>query len=221
MSIESIDELAKTIWDYHHMHHQLAKSDLIWVLGSNDLRVADYAADLFLQKWAPIILFSGGVAHKNDILATSWGDLTEAEKFSEVAIQKSIPKDKILLENNSTNTGENIQFSYQLMQDHNLHPKKVILVQKPFMERRTYATFMKQWPGEPIQIIVTSPPISFEDFPNQQISRDDLINTMVGDLQRIKVYPEKGFQIPQDIPTDVWRAYEQLVVLGYTKHLIK
>jgi hypothetical protein len=43
---------------------------------------------------------------------------------------------------------------------------------------------------------------------------------MVGDLQRIKVYPEKGFQISQDIPDDVWKAYEELVRLGYTKHLV-
>jgi len=44
---------------------------------------------------------------------------------------------------------------------------------------------------------------------------------MIGDLQRIKVYPQKGFQIFQEIPDDVWTAYEQLLALGYTKHLIK
>ena len=44
---------------------------------------------------------------------------------------------------------------------------------------------------------------------------------MVGDLQRIKIYPKKGFQIFQEIPDDVWQAYKQLVNLGYDKHLIK
>jgi hypothetical protein len=43
---------------------------------------------------------------------------------------------------------------------------------------------------------------------------------MVGDLQRIRLYPEKGFQIHQDIPDDVWDAYEELVKAGYTKYLI-
>jgi hypothetical protein len=43
---------------------------------------------------------------------------------------------------------------------------------------------------------------------------------MVGDLQRIKLYPERGFQIYQDIPDDVWQAYEKLVGMGYTKHLV-
>ena len=44
---------------------------------------------------------------------------------------------------------------------------------------------------------------------------------MVGDLQRIKVYPGKGFQIHQEIPEDVWDAYEQLVRLGFDQHLIR
>ena len=44
---------------------------------------------------------------------------------------------------------------------------------------------------------------------------------MVGDLQRIQVYPEKGFQIFQEIPDEVLEAYQKLVKLGYTKHLLK
>ena len=43
---------------------------------------------------------------------------------------------------------------------------------------------------------------------------------MVGDLQRIRVYAERGFQIPQEIPANVWSAYEKLVALGYTAHLV-
>jgi hypothetical protein len=46
-----------------------------------------------------------------------------------------------------------------------------------------------------------------------------VINIMVGDLQRIRIYPAKGFQIPQDIPDEVWTAYERLVKWGFTKHL--
>jgi hypothetical protein len=44
---------------------------------------------------------------------------------------------------------------------------------------------------------------------------------MVGDLQRIKFYPALGFQIEQEIPDEVWQAYEKLVELGYDQHLIK
>ena len=44
---------------------------------------------------------------------------------------------------------------------------------------------------------------------------------LIGDLQRIKVYADKGFQVPQHIPENVWAAYHQLVQLGYTDHLIR
>jgi len=47
------------------------------------------------------------------------------------------------------------------------------------------------------------------------------LHAMVGDLQRIKEYPAKDFQIAQDVPDDVWKAYEFLVAAGYTNTLIK
>jgi hypothetical protein len=87
------------------------------------------------------------------------------------------------------------------------------------MERRTYSTFQKQWPGK--TVYVTSPQISFEDYPSTEIPIEQVVNIMVGDLQRIRVYAEKGFQIHQDIPVKVWNAYEQLVALGFNKQLTK
>ncbi|HEU4606748.1 MAG TPA: YdcF family protein, partial [Chitinophagaceae bacterium] len=48
-----------------------------------------------------------------------------------------------------------------------------------------------------------------------------VINIMTGDLQRIRLYAEKGFQIYQDIPEAVWKAYERLVALGFNRQLVK
>jgi uncharacterized SAM-binding protein YcdF (DUF218 family) len=90
------------------------------------------------------------------------------------------------------------------------------------MERRAFATFHKVWPGK--QVIVTSPQASFDEYlarySNDALSADEVISIMVGDLQRIRLYPRKGFQIDQDIPAEVWDAYEALVSLGYDRHLI-
>lgn len=210
-----IDELAERIWDYMHMHHVLAKSDLILALGSNDLRVAAHAADLYLQGWVPRLLFSGNVG----VLTRSLFDKPEAEKFAEVALRKGVPATAILLEAESTNTGDNVRFSRRVLAEHGIEPQRIILVQKPYMERRAYATFMNFWPG--IKLIVSSPPIPFTEYPTAQLSKDTVINIMVGDLQRIREYPAKGFQIPQPIPDTVWQAFEQLVALGYDKHLIQ
>ncbi len=87
------------------------------------------------------------------------------------------------------------------------------------MERRAYATFKKVWPEK--ECIVTSLPISFEDYPDELHSKEDVIGIMAGDLQRIKLYAEKGFQIPQEIPVEVWDAYKKLIAAGYTKHLVR
>ena len=198
------------------MHQKLEKADAIFALGSSDLRVPAYAAELYHDGWAPLIIFSGrdGKGKTMEL----WG-MTEAEKFAEVAKKLGVPDSAILLEKEATNTGDNVKLTKQMLEERDLHPEKLILIQKPYMERRTYATFMKQWPG--MDFIVTSPPISFEDYPNEERSKDYLINMMVGDLQRIKEYPAKDFQIEQEIPVDVWGAYEELVQLGFTKHLIK
>jgi uncharacterized SAM-binding protein YcdF (DUF218 family) len=211
-----IIQSAKKTWDYHHMNHQIKKSDCIFVLGSHDTRVAEKGAQLFLDGYAPYILFSGGLGR----LTEKTFDEPEADKFAKIAINMGVPSDKIIIENKSTNTGENIKFSYDLLKQKDIKINKFILVQKPYMERRTYATFKKQWPGKDIDIFVTSPDFNFETYPNSKISLDEIINIMVGDLQRIKEYPTKGFQIHQEIPDDVWEAYEYLVSEGFDNHLI-
>jgi len=207
--------LAKKLWDYHHMHHTLEKSDCILVLGSHDLRVAERGADLYLQGLAPIIIFSGGLGN---LTKDMWTE-TEADLFATIALDKGVPREAIFIENKSTNTGENILFTQRLLQDKKLDLKSFIVVQKPYMERRSYATFKKHWPEK--KLLVTSPLLSFEEYPNNEIPLERVINIMVGDLQRIKIYPEKGFQIPQEIPAGVWRAWERLVELGFDGHLVK
>lgn len=215
MQSQEIDVLARIIWDYHHINNQIKKSNCIFVLCSHDTRIAEYAADLFLQGYAPHIIFSGGFGN----LTIGVFDRPEADMFADIAIARGVPKEHVIIENKSTNTGENIQFTKQLLKERKLTFDTFILVQKPYMERRTYATFKKMWQEK--ECFVTSPNISFEDYPNETISKKDVINIVVGDLQRIKIYPEKGFQIYQEIPEDVWDAYEKLVACGYTNHLIK
>lgn len=207
--------LAKTLWDYHLLNNQLEKVDCILALGSHDLRVAERAAELYLQGFSPLLVMSGGLGNFTQDIWTE----KEADKFAAIAIGKGVPAEAILIENNSTNTGENILFTQQLLKERKLNPQTFIVVQKPYMERRAYATFKKNWPDK--KLLVTSPQISFEEYPNEEIPMEKVINIMVGDLQRIKFYPEKGFQIYQEIPPEVWGALEKLLALGFDKHLMK
>jgi uncharacterized SAM-binding protein YcdF (DUF218 family) len=105
------------------------------------------------------------------------------------------------------------------LKERNLDPESFLLVQKPYMERRSYATFKQHWPEK--KLLVTSPQINFEDYPVPEIPMEKVIDIMVGDLQRIREYPARKFQLAQDIPPEVWTAYERLVELGFSSHLMK
>ena len=210
--------LAEKIWQYHQMKHQLEKADAILVLCSHDKKVAETGSQLFLDGWAPLLIFAGGLG---SVTREMWTQ-PEADQFAEIAIGMGVPSDKILIENRSSNTGENILFRKQLLAEKQIDPQRFILVQKPYMERRSFATFQKVWPEK--EVLVTSPQVSFEEYvrsyTNEELSEDDVISIMVGDLQRIKLYPLKGFQIHQEIPSDVWAAYEELVKAGYDQRLV-
>ncbi|CAN5627064.1 YdcF family protein [soil metagenome] len=207
---------ARKIWEYLHVNHQLQKADCILVLGSHDTRVAERGAELFLSGYAPLILFSGGLGR----LTEGFWIEPEADKFARIAREMGVPEDKILIENRSTNTGENIALAYELLLENEIDVKSFIVVQKPYMERRAYATFKKQWPGNEVQIMVTSPQISFDAYPNSEISLPEVISIIMGDLQRMKIYYEQGFQIYQEVPPEIWEAYEILKQKGFEDHLI-
>lgn len=199
---------------------ELKKSDAIFVLGSIDERVPEYAAELFAQRLGKWMIISGGQAHGDDLLATNWEEGTEAEHFAEIVKPLGVPEDRLILETKAQNTGDNAEFIYNEIQLRDLAIDSFIVVQKPYMERRAYATFMKQWKGSK-NFTITSPPLDYDNYFDAANDKEQVINIMVGDLQRIKEYPKLGFQIEQDIPDEVWMAWEQLVELGFDKHLMR
>ena len=214
-----IRDLASIIWNYHKLNHPLEKADAILVLCSHDERVVERAVELYEEDWAPSVIFSGGLGA---ITRKLWTE-PEAERFARLAIAAGVPKDKVIIENRSSNTGENILYTKQLVADMDLELQKFIVVQKPYMERRSFATFRKWWPEK--QVIVTSPQIGFDDYlanyANSALSPNEVVSIMVGDLQRIRVYPGRGYQIEQAVPSDVIAAYDELVAKGFTKYLIQ
>lgn len=212
---------AEILWDYHHMNQDLLDSvDCILALGSHDLHVAERAAELYLKGISDLIIFSGGLGR---ITQKIWG-VSEAEKFREVAIMKGVPRENILIECNSTNTGENLKNTWRLLEEKRLKFNSFIIVDKPYKERRAFATFNKQWPID-VTNVVTSPQYSFSDYcdfyKSGEITVHEFFSIMVGDLQRIDLYGKNGFQVRQEIPKDVWDAYNHLIEMGFTDQLIK
>src|SRR5678815_151105 len=116
--------LAETLWDFHLMKHQLATADAILVLCSHDERVAERAAQLYHEGWAPLVIFSGG---QGSITSTLWSE-PEAERFARIVINLGVPRESILIESQSTNTGENIEFTKRLLAERGLELQKFCLL---------------------------------------------------------------------------------------------
>jgi uncharacterized SAM-binding protein YcdF (DUF218 family) len=203
---------ALVLWNYHQLNHKISPADGILVFGSNDLRVAEHAARLFREGLAPWILFSGARGR----MTQDWVK-TEAEAMAGVARECGVPEEAIFIENKATNTGENIRFSRELLASRQIVLAEAIVVQKPYMERRTIAALDVQWPE--VSFRASSLALSFEDYCTGALTPELVMSAMAGDFQRIVDYPALGFASAQETPEEVMDAFRVLVSAGFTAQL--
>lgn len=200
---------AETLWRYHCIYDALEPCDAIIGLGSYDLRVADRCAALFRQGNAPRLLFTGAQGH----WTRGRFERSEAETFAARAVALGLRKEDILIEERATNIGDNIRFASAMLPD----CSSAILVTKPQTQRRCKATAEKQWPLA--HVMVTAPLHSFREQPIANHGMENLIEEMVGDIDRMRRYPALGYQTAQKEPPEVSAAYDLLVRAGYTGHI--
>lgn len=213
------EQLIKILWDYMKCNQNIEKSDCIIGLGCEDLNIAKIAVDLYKKGYSNKIIFSGGLGK---VTRNIWNE-PEANKFAEYAIKNGVPKERIYIENKSTNTGDNFRFTKELIKQERLEVKSCIVVCKPYVEKRVEATLKKIIPE--CKGIVTSQNIEFKQYCNQYENeignRNEVIEDLVGSVERMKVFAERGWQVQMDIPDTVWQAYENLVQMGYDKYYTK
>ncbi|MDQ3577760.1 MAG: YdcF family protein [Actinomycetota bacterium] len=205
--------LAEVLWDYLRLVPPLTGSDIILVLGSHDLGVAEHAVKVWFGGWAPLVVFSGGRGK----VTQAWPH-TEAHVFAEIAQRHGVPRAAMVLEETAENTGDNITRSRALLDEAGIVVRRGILVTKPYMARRAVATAGKQWPEA--EWLVSTQDVAFTDYRAPDSTERRSIELMVGDLQRIRVYADRGFQTPMVVPAAVWGAYEQLVRLGFDQYVL-
>ena len=207
------------LWDFMKLNQPLKKADCLIVLGCSDIKVADVAIDIYHNGFANKIIFTGGYGKiTKNILK-----IPEANKFAELAISKGVPKQNIYIENKSTNTIENFKYTKSLIDTEELNINSAIFVCRPYVEKRTWACMKKYMPE--YKGIITSENISCNEYMKNYnidgVPKDAWINVLVGDIQRMKVYAENGWQEKVNIPDNVWKSYEKLVEKGYDKDLLK
>lgn len=208
----------QVLWDYMRLDMELQPADCIIGFGCISDTIPVRCAQLYHDGYAPYVLFTGGLGRNT---LGRWSR-TEAERFASIAMEHGVPERAILLENRSANSAENILFTREVLERAGLNQGRLICVHKPFMTRRLYAAMGVCWPEA--KALYTSPQITLEEYiqdsAGQGLSEQKAIDMIVGDFQRMDVYAQKGYQLPQKIPPRAWEAFRRLVEQGCTSELV-
>jgi uncharacterized SAM-binding protein YcdF (DUF218 family) len=205
---------AELIWDFHQMGHEIRPCEVAIGLGSHDLGVAVYAAELYRAGLFPIVVFTGATSPTTQDRFPRG----EAMHYHDHAVELGVPDEAILVEAEATNTGANLSLSRSVLAGAGLRPTSALVICKPYMQRRAFATAGKVWPE--LDVVCASEPLSLPDYV-KSIGNDTLVvDMLVGDLQRVIEYPKQGFAVNQDVPDTVEQAYSRLVGRGFTSRLI-
>ncbi|WP_404948553.1 YdcF family protein [Streptomyces sp. ARC14] len=205
---------AQRLWDFQQMHHELRPCSVAIGLGSHDLGVADVTVNLYKRGMFPLIVFTGATSRTTrDRMPRG-----EAEHYRERALDLGVPPSAILVEPRARNTGENINFSRALLEKRSIDVSSVLLVSKPYEERRAYATARRLWPA--VEIISASAPMTLPEYVGSIKDPRLVLDMLVGAQQRLLIYPDRGFMIKQEVPESVAAAYERLCAEGFTSRLV-
>jgi uncharacterized SAM-binding protein YcdF (DUF218 family) len=205
---------AEAIWNYHQMGHEPQLVDAAIGLGSHDLGVATFAAELYHAGLFPVVVFSGG----NSPTTAVRFPRGEAVHYREHAMSLGVPDSAILVEAEAGNTGQNVSLSRALLAENGHVPRSVLLISKPYMERRAYATCRRVWPE--VEAVCVSEPLTFDDYVRSIGDEKLVFDMLVGDLQRVVEYPRLGFAVEQDVPAGVLVAYGRLIEAGFDSRLL-
>ena len=209
---ECIDS-AKHVFDYLNLYETaLCSADLIMGFGHFDTKIPLHCADLYKKGLAKKILFTGG-------RGAGSVDLREPEGIAfKNALKGSysfVDINDVLVESASTNTAENILFSNETLKKAGLGItldqglKGVIVVASPYRQRRVWLTMRKFCPGVSIQN--SPPPATFEqEFELFAMKNENLILLMLGEVDRLREYPAKGFIAFEEIPAEIESACSEL-----------
>ena len=129
-----------------------------------------------------------------------------------------MPTKALLLEEHAQNTGDNFVLGRALAEAAGLRIRKLLVVAKPYMTRRGFATGRQLWPE--VELVMQCEDIDVARYFEREADPERTLLALIGDLHRIVVYPALGYQIAQPVPASVSDALEGLVEAGYGARLL-
>ena len=183
-------------------------------MGSQDLTVADTAVQAFRETHAGWLVCSGGLGKDTaEIFRQPEGVL-----YARRCLELGAPEDRLIIEKEAANSGENFRFSRAMLEERGIFPRTGVIACKPYMAKRALATGAMQWPE--VQWSVRRPELTLSEYIAQGNDARTVLELMVGDLQRLRVYAGR-FQVPVEVPEPVWAAYERLAEAGCDRYVIR
>lgn len=113
------------------------KADLIFIPGTRLATPALLAADMFNRGIAPYVVLTGGV--------NRYTSENEADAHHAILVSEGVPSDRIIVENRSTNTLENVTFALPLIQAKMdfTSVKSILVIAKWMHSRRALMTLKR------------------------------------------------------------------------------
>ncbi len=190
MNKRIIDDITRFIF----VEDEMEKADAIFIPGGSHPELGEYAAALYNQGYAKVIIPTGGfsvkhgkfagVKSKRDIYCKDY--LTECEFLTDVLMYNGVPREAIVCETASGWTRDNAFLTQKAADEHGLRVEKAILCCKCFHARRSLMWYQMAFPD--VDILVHPIPY-FQD--GIEISADNWhttpagIQRVLGELQRL------------------------------------
>jgi uncharacterized SAM-binding protein YcdF (DUF218 family) len=201
-------ENAGTVFSYLSMRDPEKKADIIVGFGHFDMNIPRQCGALYKKGLAGKILFTGGRG-----AGTADLEGTEGAAFRKelMRVYPDIPEDAVIVEDDSTNTGENVRFSEALLKARDPFfcfsngIKSAIAVANPYRQRRVFLTLKKLY--HYVEVVNLPPEASLQgEMLSYAGKGQDYIRLLTDEVGRLIRYPLLGYISYEPVPLIVKRA---------------
>ena len=182
------------------------KADILILFGSPNLSIADKGFELYKLGFAHYLVTAGLASMTEE---SGWG-MPLANKYTEHLLKRGVPEQCIITQNKSMNTLEDVTFTLPMLIENEVRFNRVILINRPVYQRRSWATFRKH---SPITELMNVPCDAKHPKDMSNVELFDLAGKCIREYEKLITYAVKGDIEKQPIPIEVEKAYQELLVI--------
>lgn len=160
----------------------LQKADAIVILEGDLLERNVEGARLYRERFAPLVVISGGDTSKRDYA------LPASEMLPDL-LEKGVPREAVVLEEKSQNTREQAIEIMKLAKERGW--KSILIVATHYHQYRAFLTFLKAMRDSGLSLILTSSPARPKWFGENGRGKKR-IGILEDELRKIKEYGARG-----------------------------